>query len=72
MAKKVHKTVNLEVKLDVIRRMASGDHVVDLDQHLGLPPATVRTIYKNAKQIRKSAKCAMPLTSKVITNKKSS
>ena len=54
MAKKVRKTVNLEVKLDVIRRMASGDRAVDVGRHFGLPPTTVRTIHKNVEQIRES------------------
>ena len=40
-AKNVHETVNLEVKLDAIRRMVSADRADDVGRHLGLPPTTV-------------------------------
>ena len=50
----------------------SCDRAVDVGRHLGLPPTTVRTIYKNAEQIRESAKRATPLTSKSITKQRSS
>ena len=45
---KVCGTVNLEVKLDVIRRMVSGDRAVDVGRYFGLPPTTVRTIYNKS------------------------
>ena len=64
MAKKLRKTVNLEVRLDFIRRMGSGDHA-----DLGLPPTTESTIYENAEQIRESAKRAITLTTKLMRSK---
>ena len=72
VVKKVCKTLYLEVKSDVIRGMMSGDRAVDVGRHWGLPPTTVRTIYKNAEQIRESAKRAPPLTSKLIMKRSSS
>ena len=58
--------------MDVIHRTVSGDSAVDVGRHLDLPPTTVRTIYKNAEQIRESAKHVAPLTSKLITKQRSS
>jgi len=53
--KRTRKTVTLETKMLVIRRMEAGEKRANVCSSLGLAPATVSTIMANAEKIKQSA-----------------
>jgi len=62
------KQVNLELKLEVVKRLKSGKKSVGIGRNLSLAPTTIRTIYnRDIDQTRVFAKPATPLQSKQIT-----
>ena len=61
-AKRTRKTVTLETKILVIRKMEAGEKSANVCSSVGLAPATVSTIMANTEKInnqhRKQQNCA--------------
>ncbi|XP_042228340.1 tigger transposable element-derived protein 1-like [Homarus americanus] len=53
--KKARKTIVMDIKLDVVTCLQSGERVSDVGHVLGLNESTVRTIRDNAEKIKNSA-----------------
>jgi len=53
--KSTRKTVTLEIKMLVIRKMEAGEKGGNVCSSLGLAPATVSTVMANAEKIKQSA-----------------
>ena len=68
---KKRKTICLSVKMDVLRRFEAGERAVDIGIALGLPPTTVRTIRKNADNIKASAGSATSMSATKISRTRS-
>ena len=53
--KRTRKTVTLETKILVIRKLEAGEKRANVCSSLGLAPATVSTVMANAEKIKQSA-----------------
>jgi len=52
--KRTRKTVTLETKMLVIRKMETGEKRANICSSLALAPATVSTVMANAEKIKRS------------------
>jgi len=59
--KRTRKTVTLEPKMLVIRKMEAGEKCANVCSSLGLAPATVSTIMAEAEKIKQSAQKTIKL-----------
>uniref|UniRef100_UPI00358EA035 putative CENPB DNA-binding domain-containing protein 1 n=1 Tax=Myxine glutinosa TaxID=7769 RepID=UPI00358EA035 len=69
-SKRARKTINFEVKMDVLRRFDAGQRAVDIGKVLGLPATTVRSIRTNADKIRECVQSVTPLSAVRITKRR--
>lgn len=69
--KKNRKSISLAVKLEIINRIQNGQRSSQVSRDMGLPPSTVRTIYKDSDRIRECCENVSSLSSKVISRKRS-
>ncbi|XP_059162114.1 tigger transposable element-derived protein 1-like [Physella acuta] len=69
--KRNRRSIDLDMKLTVLRLYEEGQQGIDIARFLDLPPSTVRTIRKNADKIKAGAKHAVPLNAKKITRSRS-
>ncbi|XP_053547680.1 tigger transposable element-derived protein 1-like [Bombina bombina] len=60
--KKKRRSITLEKKMEVIRRMEDGETHANVCRDLKLPPSTVTTIIKNANRIKESIQHATPVS----------
>nr|XP_031531970.1 tigger transposable element-derived protein 1-like isoform X2 [Vicugna pacos] len=58
--KRNHKAINLQVKLEVLRRFEAGEKLSRIGRTLGLSTSTVATICDNRDKIRASSQAATP------------
>lgn len=65
--KKERKSLNLDLKLKVIRKMENGGKATEVGRQFGLSESTVRTIVKNREKIRLSSECATPTSATKVT-----
>ncbi|KAJ2937655.1 hypothetical protein O0L34_g19330 [Tuta absoluta] len=65
--KKERKSLSLDIKLKIIRKMESGGKATDVGRLFGLSESTVRTIVKNGQKIKLSSECATPTSAKKVT-----
>ncbi|KAG0717285.1 CENPB DNA-binding domain-containing protein 1 [Chionoecetes opilio] len=65
--KKCRKSINLETKLEVLKKSDEGMRLKDIANLFNLAPSTVVTIKKDKNKIKSSAKNATPLTAKLAT-----
>jgi hypothetical protein len=70
-AKKQRKSITLDVKMQVLWRLESGEHQVDISRALGLATSTTRAILKNAEKIKTSAKSTTALIASKLTHSRS-
>ncbi|XP_037371544.1 tigger transposable element-derived protein 1-like [Talpa occidentalis] len=70
-AKRDRKAINLQVKLEVLRRFEAGEKLSRIGQALGLSTSTVATIRDNRDKIRASSQAATPLAAARLTRSRS-
>lgn len=66
------KSITLETKLEVLKRLANGERSVDIGNALRLPPTTVRSIRSNAEKIKACAQGVTPHAATRLTRHRSS
>ncbi|XP_061435415.1 tigger transposable element-derived protein 1-like [Lethenteron reissneri] len=69
--KRQRRSINLGVKLEVVKRFEAGQKVAAIAQALGLPASSARSICVNAGKILESAQNAAPLTATKIFRSRS-
>ncbi|XP_032836246.1 uncharacterized protein LOC116957903 [Petromyzon marinus] len=69
--KRRRRSINLGVKLEVVKRFEAGQKVAAIAQALGLPASSARSICVNAGKILESAQNAAPLTATKIFRSRS-
>lgn len=70
--KKSRKTITLEKKFDILRRIDKREKTIEIAKTLGLPVTTIKSINnRDREKIREAAKSATSLGAKAITRKKS-
>ncbi|CAL1538349.1 unnamed protein product [Lymnaea stagnalis] len=69
--KRNRRSINLDLKMTVLRLYESGHQGIEIARMLGLPASTVRTIRQNADKIKAGAKNATPWVAKKITRSRS-
>lgn len=65
--KKARKSISLEQKLEILKKIDEGLRLKDVAKLFNLAPSTVVTIRKDKDKIKSSAKNATPLTAKLAT-----
>ncbi|XP_053572819.1 tigger transposable element-derived protein 1-like [Bombina bombina] len=60
--KKERRSITLQKKMEVIRRMEGGETRANVCRNMKLPPSTVTTIIKNADKIKESVKHSTPVS----------
>ena len=69
--KRSRQSVTLETKLDILRRIETGEKIVEICSALGLPKSTVQTIRDNKEKIKAYAQSAAPLNVSKLTRQRS-
>ncbi|XP_066474732.1 tigger transposable element-derived protein 1-like [Tiliqua scincoides] len=69
--KRKRHSITLDVKLEIIRRSKSGERPSEIARIFHLPPTSVHTILKNAKQIETKGRHALKLSEVKITRLRS-
>lgn len=67
VSKVQRKSISLDVKLQVLRRLEAGERQVDIGASLNLATSTIRTIIKNADKIISSATTTSNLAATKVT-----
>ena len=67
VAKQSRKSLTLEMKMNVIRRIENGERQSEVSSSLGLAGSTIRTILKNYDNIKKSICTTTSLSAKKVT-----
>lgn len=70
--KKERKSVTLELKMKVLRRMENGGKATIVGRDFGLSESTVRTIYKNREKIKISSESSTPISATKLSRSRSS
>nr|XP_058901570.1 tigger transposable element-derived protein 1-like [Kogia breviceps] len=70
-AKRDRKAINLQVKLEVLRRFEAGEKLSRIGRALGLSTSTVATIRDNKDRIRASSQAATPHAASKLTRSRS-
>eukprot|EP00069_Balaena_mysticetus_P011738 bmy_21426T0 len=70
-AKRDRKAINLQVKLEVLRRFEAGEKLSRIGRALGLSTSTVATIRDNKDKIRASSQAATPHAASKLTRSRS-
>ncbi|XP_049558737.1 tigger transposable element-derived protein 1-like [Orcinus orca] len=70
-AKRDRKAINLQVKLEVLRRFEAGEKLSRIGRALGLSTSTVATIRDNKDKIRASSQAATPHAACKLTRSRS-
>jgi len=65
--KRSRKSVTLETKLEVLRRLESGEKIVQICKFVGLPKSTVQTIRDNKEKIKVHSQSATHLSDSKLT-----
>ncbi|KAH9487937.1 CENPB DNA-binding domain-containing protein 1 [Bulinus truncatus] len=58
--KRCRKSVTLETKLEVLRRIEAGEKIVEIAKAMGLAKSTIQTIHDKKETIKTSLQCAEP------------
>ncbi|XP_028909541.1 tigger transposable element-derived protein 1-like isoform X1 [Ornithorhynchus anatinus] len=69
-AKRAHKTVTFETKMEILRRLDGGERQGQVARSLGLPHSTVSTIVKNRARIVRYVQSAGSLQSVMVNPKR--
>ncbi|XP_057575700.1 tigger transposable element-derived protein 1-like [Hippopotamus amphibius kiboko] len=70
-AKRDRKAINLQMKLEVLRRFEAGEKLSRIGRALGLSTSTVATIRDNKDKIRASSQAATPRAAATLTRSRS-
>lgn len=65
------KSISLDVKMQVLRRVEAGECQVDVGNSLNLVTSTIKAILKNKEKIKASSKTTTPLTATKLTRSRS-
>jgi siderophore synthetase component len=69
--KKTRKSITLELKMEVLKRLEAGEHQVDVGRSLSLATSSIRTIIQNSEKIKTSSKCVTAITATKLTRSRS-
>ena len=70
--KRSRQSVTLETKLEILRRIDSGEKIVDICRSVGLAKSTVQTIRDSKDKIKEHSQSAAPLSVSKLTRKRNS
>lgn len=70
--RKARRAINLEVKLDILKRLDRGEKNVEICRTLGLSKSTIATIKENRVNIESSLQKVTPLSAKNISKARNS
>ena len=62
--KKSRKAINIETKIDVLRRIDRGDHIAAIEESMQLAKSTICTIRDNRDKIKATSLMVSPASSK--------
>lgn len=68
--KRCRKSVTLETKLEVLRRIEAGEKIVEICKAMGLPKSTIQTIRDKKQDIKTYLQSAAPLNVSRLTRQK--
>ncbi|XP_051885228.1 tigger transposable element-derived protein 1-like [Pristis pectinata] len=72
MSKLSRKSITLDVKMQVLRRLEAGERQVDVGRDFNLATSTIRTILRNAEKIKASRKTTTSFSATKLTRSRSS